>query len=89
MSVRWSDLSYEGRALRRAFSKISKRIDNATDAMPNDELIKLANCAANLASRQTKVVDTTSLKQEVEELKSIVYNLPEETLQQVRAKLGK
>ena len=95
----WADVSTYGRYLKRALSLLAtelKREETKRKENPNtykiddiERFLKVTNTFARAGVAQARISESSSLKHEVEELKSIVYNLPEETLQQVRNKLGK
>lgn len=45
----WNDNNYEGKLLRKAISKLAKRLKDEED-MPTQELVMLVNCIAGAAN---------------------------------------
>jgi len=45
----WNDNNFEGKLLRKAISKLAKRLKDEED-MPTEELVKLINCIATAAN---------------------------------------
>ena len=95
----WADVSTYGRYLKRALSLLAtelkkeeiKRKENPDtyQIQDIDRFLKVVNTFARAGIAQARISESSSLRNEIDEIKSILYNLPEETLQQVRAKLGK
>ena len=95
----WADVSTYGRYLKRALSLLAtelkqeeikrKQQGDAYQIQDIERFLKVTNTFARAGVAQARISESSSLRQEVEELKSIVYNLPEETLVKVREKLGK
>lgn len=91
MRTRWSNLSRQGRSLNRVYGWLDTRIKNmgAEKALDDDLILRYISQLNNTARTMKSISESVSLQNEVEELKSIVYNLPDEVLEKVRAKLGK
>lgn len=51
----WNDNNYEGKALRRVFSKLIKRFEKIADTGETDDLIKIANSLSVISNSKANL----------------------------------
>jgi len=67
MAVAWTNLSHQGRALRRIFDRLDKKSKNIENI---EILIKIANSMGQLAAQTVRLVDHVDLEKRITNLEN-------------------
>lgn len=68
----WHDNNYEGKALRRVFTRLIKRFEKIYDTAETEELIKLANSLSVIANSKVNLAKYEHLEKKLDHVLSLL-----------------
>lgn len=90
MTESWTDISYEGKALRRNFKIIEawSKKEAAKKAPDMDKFVQYTEAMSRTAQRHAKLIEIADSQPRLKNLEKLIEAIPAHVLAETKARLG-